>query len=78
MTTEKTGKFDTDETVHVRYVVTNRGRREYYAIMRDSERRVSGTSLARFHDRTAACAAANEHNRNVSGCAKVTSGVYWR
>ena len=65
MTTKKTGKFDTNETVHVRYVTTNRGRREWYAIMRDSERRVSGTSLARFRDYATAKAAADEHNRNA-------------
>lgn len=59
-------KFNTDEMVHVRYVTTNRGRRCWYAIMRDSEKNVSGTSLARFHDRVAAHAAAEEHNRSVA------------
>lgn len=60
-----TAKFKTDEMVHVRYVTTNRGRRCWYAIIRDSEKNVSGTSLARFSDRIAAHAAADEHNRSV-------------
>ena len=59
------GRFETSETVHVRHVTTNRGRREWYAIIKDSERNVSGTSLARFSDRTAAHASADEHNRQV-------------
>ena len=68
MKTMKTVKFDTTEKVTVRLVTMNRGKREYYVVLRESERNVSGTPLARFRDRAAAFAAAEEHNGRADIC----------
>jgi hypothetical protein len=37
-----------NEPLHVRFVTSNRGKREYYGIFRESHRNVSGTSVAKF------------------------------
>ena len=50
------------EPYHVRFGSTNQGRREYYAVMRESERNVSGTAVARFPTRELAQQYCDAHN----------------